>query len=306
MRAEALLVGSLLKLLGALPPAAASNLAGGVAARLGPLLPVSRVAHANLRRALPALDAAGRRRVVRGAWEQLGRTAGEFPHMARLAQNAGPGPGWEVDGEHVLHDLASRGGPAIFFSGHIGNWEILPRASEKYGMPCASLYRAADNTLIDALIARLRRSETGAELKLFAKGARGARQAMMHLRRGGYLAMLVDQKLNDGVQASFFGLPAMTAPAVASFALHFRCPVVPALAKRIGPARLKLIVEPPLALPDSGNRAADILALTQTINDVLERWIRAAPESWLWMHRRWPKEEESSFLKKRSKKLLPI
>jgi KDO2-lipid IV(A) lauroyltransferase len=289
MRAEALLLEALATLLAALPPAASSNLAGGLAARIGPMLPVSRVADANLRRAMPELDAAARRRIVRGVWEQLGRTVGEFPHIATLPQNTASGPGWEVTGEDVLAQLAAQGGPAIFFSGHIGNWEILPRASRDYGLPCASLYRAAQNRQVDALIGRLRRSATGEELLLFPKGAQGARQAMMHLRRGGFLAMLVDQKLNDGIEVRFFGMPAMTAPAVASFALHFRCPVVPALAQRIGPARLRLVVERPLPLPDTGDRAADILSLTQDINDVLERWIRAAPESWLWLHRRWPK-----------------
>ncbi|HTR17703.1 MAG TPA: lysophospholipid acyltransferase family protein, partial [Acetobacteraceae bacterium] len=109
------------------------------------------------------------------------------------------------------------------------------------------------------------------------------------LARGGYLAMLTDQKMNDGVEARFFGLPAMTASALAALALRFRCPVVPSHVERIGPARFRLICEPPLPLPDSGDRQADIRQLTQQVNDALERWIRERPESWLWLHRRWPK-----------------
>lgn len=288
-RAEAALASGLARLLGALPPAAASNLGGAVAAAIGPMLPVSRVAHANLRAALPELDAAGRRRVVRAVWEQMGRSAGEFPHVAGLQQTAS-GPGWEVTGQDVLNALSAQGGPAIFVSGHIGNWEVLPHAARAFGLPVASFYRAAQNKQVDALIGRLRRSAGGDELPLFPKGARGARQAMGHLRGGGRLAMLVDQKLNDGVPARLFGMPAMTAPAAAAFALHFGCPVIPAVCRRIGPARLRLVVEQPLVPPASGDRAADILGLTQQINDVLERWIRAEPGSWLWLHRRWPKE----------------
>jgi KDO2-lipid IV(A) lauroyltransferase len=237
---------------------------------------------------MPELDASAVRRVIRGMWEQLGRTAGEFPHLASLPHNAPSGPGWSVSGEDILADLAAHGGPAIFFSGHIGNWEILPRASRAYGLPCASFYRAARNTAVDALIGEIRRDMAGPDLLMIPKGAVGARQAVAHLRRGGFLAMLVDQKLNDGVQVRFFGLPAMTASAAASFALHFRCPIIPAVVRRTGPARLRLEIEPPIGLPDTGDRTADILALTQQINDVLERWIRAVPESWLWMHRRWP------------------
>ncbi len=290
-RAEAALAAVLIRGLGALRPEAASNLAGHVAAMLGPMLPVSRVADANLRAALPELDAAARHRVVRGAWEQLGRTVGELPHVGRLVQDTARGPGWEVVGEDVLADLAARGGPAIFFSGHIGNWEILPRAAGRYGLPVASFYRAAQNRQVDAMIAGLRAEAAGHTPKMFAKGAAGARLALGHLRRGGFLAMLVDQKQNDGIKSRFFGLPVMTAPAAASFALHFRCPLVPALAQRVGPARLRLVVEPPLPLPDTGDRVADVASLTQDVSNVLERWIRADPASWLWLHRRWPKPE---------------
>ncbi len=287
-RLEAALVGGLARAMAALPPAVASNVGGALGAWLGPKLPVSRVAHDNLRAAMPELDAAGRRRVVRQAWSQLGRTAGEFPHVSRLTRDTTSGPGWSVEGQAVLAELAARGGPAIFFSGHIGNWEVLPHAARAYGVPVASVYRAAQNGLVDALIERWRQPASGDALKLFPKGARGARQAMAHLRGGGFLAMLVDQKLNDGIEARFFGLKAMTAPAAASFALHFRCPLVPARAERVGPARLRLVVEPPLPMPDTGDRAADVAALTQQVNNVLERWIRADPGSWLWLHRRWP------------------
>ena len=251
------------------------------------------MAHANLLAAMPELDAATRRRIVRDAWEQLGRTVGELPHIAALEQDTASGPGWEVRGQDVLADLAARGGPAIFFSGHIGNWEILPRAANRYGLPVASFYRAAQNKRVDRMIVALREEAAGHALKLFAKGAAGARQAVGHLRGGGCLAMLVDQKLNDGIEARFFGLPAMTAPAAAIFALHFRCPLVPARSERIGPARLRLVVEPPLPLPDTGDRKADVAALTQLVTDTIERWIRADPASWLWLHRRWKKAEQS-------------
>ena len=286
-------VAALIGGLSRLGPATASNLAGAAAAAIGPLLPVSRVAHANLRAALPDLDEAARRRVVRGAWEQLGRTMGELPHIGRLPLGAPAGPGWELVGQDVLDGLAARGGPAIFFSGHIGNWEMLPRAAKTCGLPVASFYRAAQNRQVDTLVTDLRCRAAGYTPKLFAKGTAGARQAVAHLRDGGFLAMLVDQKQNDGIASRFFGLPAMTAPAAASFALHFRCPLIPALAQRIGPARLRLVVEPALPLPATGDRKADIATLTQDVNDVLERWIRADPASWLWLHRRWPKPQST-------------
>ena len=270
-------------------PVRASNLCGAVARGIGPLLPVSKVADRNLRLALPELDAASRRRLVRGVWDNLGRTAGEFPHIGTLSESAA-GPGWEVVGAEHIQALAARGGPAVLFTGHIGNWEVLPLATARQGVQFATVYRASDNREIDALILQLRRDSEGANEKLFAKGAQGARQMVVHLRQGGFVGLLPDQKMNDGIQVTFFGQPAMTASALAALALKIGCPVLPIYTQRLSPCRFRVTYEAPLVAPATGDRVADVAQLTQMINDRLENWIRAKPESWLWLHRRWPKE----------------
>lgn len=285
---EAMLARTALALLGRLGPVAASNLGGAVARSIGPWLPVSQVADGNLALALPRLDAAARRQIIRGVWDNLGRTVAELPHVARLEQTAS-GPGWEIEGESIVRALAATGGPAIFFSGHLGNWELLPRAASHFGLSLASFYRAAANPAVDRLIVDLRRQGAGREVAQFAKGAAGARGALAHLRAGGMLGMLIDQKMNDGIETPLFDQPAMTAPAAAAFALRFNCPLVPAWVQRLGPARFRVTCEPPLPLPATGNRQEDIATLTRQMNQALERQIRARPEQWLWLHRRWPK-----------------
>jgi KDO2-lipid IV(A) lauroyltransferase len=277
-------------LLRALPPATASNVGGMLARSIGPLLPASAVAYANLKVAMPELDAAARRRVVRGVWENLGRTVAELPHLASLQRDTPSGPGFEVRNEHIIRRIAADGGPVVFCSAHIGNWEFLPVAAASVGLPFGGFYRAAANPLINKLIQQLRGTAGSRDQPLFSKGSAGARRAMAHIARGGRLALLVDQKMNDGIEARLFGLPAMTAAAAAAFALRVHCPVVCGHVERIGPARLCLVAEEPLELPDTGDRQADIALLTQRINDQLEAWIRARPESWLWLHRRWGKD----------------
>ena len=288
-RAEAALARGAVGVLRKLGPVKASNLGGWLARSVGPRLGVSRVAERNLRMALPELGRAERARVVRGVWDNLGRTLGEWPHLAGLPEHAPDGPGWCIENVEIIDRIAAQGGPAILFSGHIGNWEMLPPACARHGAPFASFYRAAENKAVDEMVAGLRRRAMGMDTKLFPKGAAGARQALQHLRQGGYLGILADQKMNDGIEARLFGRPSMTAPALAALALRLRCPVIPGHVQRTGPARFRLACEEPLALPDSGDRAADVLTLTQMVNDRLEAWIRARPESWLWLHRRWDK-----------------
>jgi KDO2-lipid IV(A) lauroyltransferase len=275
-----------------LGPVHASNLGGWIARSLGPWLPVSAVADRNLRFALPGYDRSERRRIIRAMWDNLGRTAAELPHLGtlrRLDSLSSPGPGWYCGQEASLRDEAVAGGAILFFTGHIGNWEMTLPAAARLGLKVSAVYRPASNPYVDRLINDLRRRAVGADLPMFAKGAAGGRAAFAHLIRGGSLGLLMDQKLNDGIAVPFFGRPAMTAPSLAVLALHFRKPVIPVRIDRLGPARLALVMEPPLRLPHSGQRKADILELTGEVNRTLERWITARPESWLWLHRRWPK-----------------
>jgi KDO2-lipid IV(A) lauroyltransferase len=216
-------------------------------------------------------------------WDNLGRVAAEYPHL-RAIRVFEPGGRIETSGfEHVDRARAT-GRRMIFFSGHLANWEIAALAAGQYGIDIAQVYRAANNPLVDRLVARLR-GELG---ELIPKGALGSRRAVAALRRGGHLSMLVDQKLNDGIAVPFFGRPAMTAPALALLALHYDCDVLPARVERLGGARFRLTIHPPLPLPKSGDRAADAAALMTAVNRTLEGWIRERPEQWFWLHRRWP------------------
>ena len=291
MQAAALWIG--IRVLRMLPPVFASNLGGFVVRTVGPWLPVSGVADTNVRRAMPELDAGSRRRIIRGVWDNLGRTAAELPHLASLQRTA-EGPGWECDDDAELLRLQARGGPAILFSGHLANWEIGLSVAAAIGLRVSWFYRPASNPVADRLLQALRREALGADVPMFAKGEPGARAALAHLRRGGLLGMLVDQKLNEGIAVPFFGRDAMTTPALAQFAVRLRCPVIPIHPVRLGPARFRIVCEPPLMLPDTGDRAADVRALTMAINGILEGWIREQPDCWLWLHRRWPEESVAS------------
>jgi KDO2-lipid IV(A) lauroyltransferase len=80
----------------------------------------------------------------------------------------------------------------------------------------------------------------------------------------------------------------MTSSALAALALRFDCDVLPARVERLGGARFRLSVFPPLPLPCSGDQHADVAALMTRVNQVLEEWIRDRPGEWFWLHRRWP------------------
>ena len=279
-RLEAALARALLALFGALPLGAASAIGGAVGRTIGALVPaLSRRAEKNLRRALPELDDAALAATLRGMWDNLGRTAAEFPHLHRMKEL--PAGNLEIVGRENLAALREGG---FVFSGHLGNWEAMTPALRLVGVPVHGVYRAANNPLTDVLINRQRSRYL---TSLVPKGREGARRLLALAKARAPVGMLVDQKLNDGIAVPFFGRPAMTAPALAQLALRFDLPVAPVRCERLD-ARLRLTIYPPLALPRSGDREADALTLMTAVNATLEGWIRERPAQWLWLHRRWP------------------
>lgn len=292
-RAEALLVRALVCLLSPLPVTVASRLGGMAARGIGPLLPVSRkVGEANLRLAMPELSEEERKRIIRRVWENLGQTITELVRLKDMRE-VPPGsqaPGYTLDGwqEHVDPFLRP-GKPVLFFTGHLGNWEVMPVIAGTRGVDFGFMYRAASNASVDGVLGQLRQTGYNHRVHMFPKGASGARAAYAHMRQGGALGLLVDQKLDTGLAVPFFGKTAMTMDALASFALKFRCPVFPVHTIRRGPARLHVVFDPPMIPPDSGDKQADALTMTNEMNRTLERWIRDNPGDWLWLHRRWPK-----------------
>lgn len=263
-----------------LPVSVASGALGAVLRAIGPRLKPSRIARANLRRAFPDRDEAWVERTLAGAWENLGRIAGEFPHLHAIARDR-----VELVGAENIEAMRDDGQCGIYFSAHLANWEICAAVSRSRGLPVHLIYREANNPWIDRLYRRARGGSSGG---LVPKGAHGARQALELLKKGEHLGMLMDQKMNDGIPVPFFGRDAMTAPALAQFALKYRCPVVPARVVRLPGARFRVIVYPAIPLPDTGDRHQDIRLLMTQVNEIMEGWIREHPDQWLWVHKRWP------------------
>lgn len=265
-----------------LPLDAASGLGGWLARTVGPLMGISRRAERNLQRAMPELDATARQRIIRGMWDNLGRVFAEYPHLSEfITKNR-----LTSIGHNWITDMVAQGRGGIIISGHIANWEMGPVLAARLGAPMAVVYRAPNNPYVDWLIKRARLKVAPMTVP---KGGEGAIKLMRHLRNKGYLGILIDQKLNEGIVVPFFGMDAHTTPAPAEFSIRFGCPMVIARCIRRQGARFDVeIIE--AKLPPMENRTEAAAIFTRAMTTQLESWIREYPEQWLWLHNRWPKE----------------
>lgn len=269
---------------GLLPVDAASWLGGFIARLVGPRLRVTQNARRNLKRIFPDLSERDIERIVLQMWDNLGRTAGEHPHLAKFDPYK-PKSRVEVVGVEWIDQLRDDGRTGLLFGAHIANWELSPLVGARRGLVVHLIYRRANNPFFDALVQKGRAVLGG---DLYPKGSEGAKQVLRAMNRGDHMAMLVDQKMNDGIAVPFLGHEAMTASAIAELAYRFDCPVVPARVERLEGARFRVTIEPPLEKPATGDRKEDVRRLMTMVNDRVSAWIKERPEQWLWVHNRWP------------------
>lgn len=268
-------------------PDRASDWCGAFARRFGPLVPAHRIGRANLRAAFPDKDAAWINATLRGAWDNLGRVAGEYVHLGRLwdYDAAHPNAGRIITDEAELFTaLQNDGKPALCFAAHLGNWELPAVMAAAHGMPSAVLYRMPNNKAIAREITRIRAPLMG---RLIRSRAQAPLEMAAALDRGEHLGMLVDQRFSRGVDVTFFGRRCKANPAIARLARQFDCPVVGVRVIRLPDRRFRIAAEGPFDLPRDASGRIDVQQSTQMITSVIERWIREHPEQWLWFHRRW-------------------
>jgi KDO2-lipid IV(A) lauroyltransferase len=265
----------------------ASATGGWVFRKLGPLLPVSRVGRYNLKRAFPQKSDAEIERILRGVWDNLGRCTLEYPHLKRIwdYEVGVDRPGRiEAVGVEQFMSLRDDGKPALIFACHHANWELLPVAAARHGLPVTVLYRPPNNPIAAEMLERIRRDAMG---ELLSTGVHSAVAAVEIIEKGGHLGMLVDQHSRFGPVVPFFGNPVRAAPLLAKLARRYQCPLHGARVERLDGARFRATLTPPLEIPITDDVTADVEAIMTDVTAIIEGWVRERPEQWLWLHRRW-------------------
>lgn len=276
----------LLKSLGLLPRRAAI-LAGQLIAGAAYYLcaDLRRTGYRNLELAMPELDLGGRRRIIKGAFRNLGRLLGEFSQFPKLDARA-ISQIVVYDGfENYAAALKRRRG-VLFLTGHFGAWELCAFAHGAYGHPLNFLARPLDNPLLDRLVNRYRKLSGN---RVIDKND-AARAVLEALRRGQAVGFLIDINVvrEEGVFCDFFGVPACSSTSLAIFALRTGAPVVPGFLiwdERIEKHRLRF--EPELEIIKTGDFKRDVHLNTARFNQVIEEYVRRHPDHWLWIHKRW-------------------
>ncbi len=243
-----------------------------------------RVALTNLALALGSeLNSRLRAAVARATFHHLGVTTLECCRLFFGPPGAMLGR-VRVEGvEHIKAALAEGRG-AFYLGAHYGNWELLAASHVLAGYPVSVVVRPLDNPFLEALLARGR--ERGQVRQIPKRAAvRGVREA---LTRGECVGIMLDQDAGrHGTFVPFFGRPASTSRTLAVLALRTGAPVVPVFIRRLPAGDHEITMEPAIPLVRTGQRDRDVEINTARFTEAIERHVRAHPEQWFWVHRRW-------------------
>lgn len=269
-----------------LPKERAITVAARLARAMGPRLPRSRRGHDNLRLAFPEKREREREEILIGMWENFARTLIESMHMETIFDYDPDDPGSgmiTVKGAEIFERLRESG-PAIIFTAHLANWEMLGVCAARFGLEVASLFRPPTNRF---LAKRLLRARAGRMGQLVASRPGVSLELAATLETGKAIGLLVDQRFHGGVTVPFFGHLADTNPLLAKLARQYDCPVHGARAVRLPGGRIRLEITEALDLPRDKDGHINVEKATAAVQNVVEGWVREHPEQWIWIHRRW-------------------
>ncbi len=246
----------------------------------------------HLKIAFPEMEIDCRRNLRKRSELHFGNVLGEIAWLMH-ADTRDVAALCDITGEDHLHRALEAGKGAVLITAHTGNWELLNARLGISGIPMSIAVRNVYDPRIDAIASDLR-SRFGAQV--IHRDDKAGRRLFAALKSNRVNGLLIDQDIRDiaGAFVPFFGKNAWTPTGAAALALRTGCPMIPAFDHRRPDGRHLVEVHPPLPVPPEGSTEDRIHQLTGAATAAIETHIRAHPEQWVWMHRRWrtrPEEE---------------
>ena len=252
---------------------------------IGPLFRSKNIIKQNIKNGLGEVDKKRETEIINGMWSNIGRTFAEYVFLKDFKFNKTNFDHIKINGINYLSEIKNNNEPAIFYSGHFANFELMAMELDKFGIKCAAIYRPLNNFFLNPLMEYLR-------IKYICpnqipKGRMGMREIISKIKDGYSIALMVDQRVSEGPRTLFFNKPAHTTTIPAQLALKYNCKLVPISLERKEGANFEMTIHEPYKIEKTGNDEEDTKNITLKINQILEKMIVENPTQWIWSHNRW-------------------
>ena len=258
----------------------ASNLGEIIGKIFGPLFRSNLKILKNLENSKIANSKKERKNIVNNMWGNYGRILAEYVFIKKYRNDVYT-KNIEVVGKDILEKIKLQREPVIFVSGHFNNFELMAMYIEKSDIDLAAIYRPLNNIFLNPIMEKIRKNYICK--KQVKKGISGTKEILRYFKNGTSIALMIDQRVSEGINCKFFDNEAFTTTIPAQFVKKFNCKVVPIYIQRLKADNFKLEIFKPIEY----SKNETIESITLNLNKVLENLIRKNPGQWIWSHNRW-------------------
>ena len=186
-----------------------------------------------------------------------------------------------IEGLEHLNNLKKTKKRAVFISGHFNNFELMAMQIEKAGIELATIYRPLNNFFLNKTMEQIR-TENICKNQI-KKGRAGSREIIKNIIKGKSIAIMIDQRVREGIKIDFFNNQATTTTIPAQLIKKYNCELVPVYIERRKNNYFKMFVSKPIKI----DKNKSVLEITKYLNNLLERMILRNIDQWIWTHNRW-------------------
>ncbi len=256
-----------------------SFISGKIFSVIGKFFRPKKIIENNLRLAFPNLTFSEIERHKKEMWGYYGKIFAEYMFLNDLRNNKNEKI--KIIGTDILNDLKKNNEPVIFISGHFDNFELMAMFLEKSGIKISAVYRPLNNFFINKLMEKFRKKYICK--KQIKKGRIGLRESLRLFNEGYSVAIMIDQRVSEGLKVKFFSKEAFTTTIPAQFVKKFNCKIIPINIERTNEINFKIQIFEPLEFKKNNS----ISEITLELNKWLEKIIIKNPSKWIWSHNRW-------------------
>ena len=246
----------------------------------GPLFRSKQVIQKNISLAFPDSNKEFKKKIIDNMWKSYGKILAEYIFIKYFRQNESKNF-LKISGKEILDEIKNSKKPVIFISGHFDNFELMAMYLEKSGIDLAAIYRPLNNIFLNPLMENIRKKYICK--KQIKKGITGTKEILKCFKSGTSIALMIDQRVSQGVKTLFFKKQAFTTTIPAQFVKKFNCKIVPIYIERNKDDNFILEIVNPITF-DKNQSIEDI---TLKLNQLMEKMIIRNPQQWIWSHNRW-------------------
>ena len=246
----------------------------------GPFFRSKKVIEKNISFAFYKLDKESKEKIINNMWKSYGKILAEYVFI-KYFRKIESEKFLEVKGQEILEKIKLSKDPVIFVSGHFDNFELMAMHIEKSGVDLAAIYRPLNNNFLSPLMENIRKKYICR--KQIKKGISGTKEILKHFKSGTSIALMIDQRVSQGIKSLLFRNEALTTTIPAQFVKKFNCKVVPIYIERKSDENFILEIMQPINF----NNGETIEDITLKLNQLLEKMIIRNPYQWIWSHNRW-------------------